>query len=72
MTLPDERMRAVHNTREFLRSLLDRKATPKVPQAVREQAYWCLRHYPANYDMEKVCNKCPETFEMPESLREKE
>lgn len=46
MTLPDERRRAVVNTREFLRSLLDPKKTPKVPKSIRKQAYYLLKHYP--------------------------
>lgn len=48
MTLPDERIRAIKNTREFLRRLLDPKATPKVPKSIRTEAYWCLRHYPGD------------------------
>jgi hypothetical protein len=62
MTIPRERNQAIHNTREFLRSLLDRKAT-KVPKEIREQAYWCLRHFPSDYEMDKAADKCPELFE---------
>lgn len=54
MTLPDERINAIKNTREFLRSLLDPKVTPKVPKDVRKQAYWCLRHYPADYETNSI------------------
>lgn len=51
MTLPNERTRAVRNARNFLRSLLDPKKTPRIPKAVRRQAYWCLRHFPSDFDM---------------------
>lgn len=63
MTLPYERTYAVHNTREFLRSLLDPKQTPKVPKKIRQQAYRCLKHYPTDLDLEraaddKIFGKC--------------
>lgn len=48
MTLPDERIRAVRNTREFLYTLLDPKKTPKVPRSVRVQARHLLKHYPSD------------------------
>ena len=39
MTLPDERYRSLIQARNFLLSLLDPKATPRVPNSVRKQAY---------------------------------
>ena len=54
MTLPYERNNAIENTREFLRSLLDPKKTPKVPKKVRTSAYWCLRHFPSDFDMSQL------------------
>lgn len=62
MTLPNERYRAVNNAREFLRSLLDPKQTPKVPKAIRQQAYWVLKHYPGEYDMVQAADKTPKIF----------
>lgn len=50
MTLPDERTRAVHSARTFLRSLLDPKETPRVPRATRQWASRVLRHYPSPVD----------------------
>jgi len=64
MTLPDERFRSVHYTREFLRDLLDPKKTPKVPKAIRQQASRCLRHFPWGYHMEEAAKKCPDIFEI--------
>lgn len=63
MTIPIERSRALINARNFLRSLLDPKMTPKVPKAIREDAYWLLRHYPAEYEIEQLAKKLPRLFE---------
>ena len=62
MTIPHERTIAIHNTREFLRRLLDRSATPRVPKHIRQEAYWCLRHFPTSLDMSRVSRECPEIF----------
>lgn len=63
MTLPRERTNSIKNTRTFLRSLLDKKATPKVPSKIRKEAYWCLRHFPSDYEMEIVVKKKNKIFE---------
>ena len=60
MSLPDEKYRSINNAREFLRSLLDPKKTPRVPGKVRKEAYWALRHFPWEIDIEKLAKKCPE------------
>lgn len=57
MTIPNERLNAIINAKEFLRALLDPKATPKVPKAIRRQAYYALRHYPSIYDLEGMLSK---------------
>lgn len=62
MTLPRERTNSIHNTREFLRSLLDPKKTPKVPKAIRKEAYWCLRHFPSDHDMNYAADGAPDRF----------
>ena len=59
MTLPDERYRAVLDTRWFLFALLDPKKTPRVSRAIRQQASRCLRHYPAPTDMESAARQAP-------------
>ena len=54
MTLPDERYRAVIWAERFLREIAtDTKKYPRVPKAVRREAYSILRHYPTDYDMER-------------------
>ena len=62
MTIPIERSYSIENTREFLLSLLDPKKTPRIPKKIRTQAYWCLRHFPSEYDMKKARTKCPDVF----------
>ncbi len=63
MTLPDERFRAVVRTREFLLNLCNPQHTPRVPKIIREEAKWCLRHYPDYYDMNKVSQTSPDIFQ---------
>jgi hypothetical protein len=63
MTLPDERFRAVIRTREFLLNLCNPQHTPRVPKIIREEAKWCLRHYPDYYDMNKVSQTSPDIFQ---------
>lgn len=63
MTLPVERFNSIEYTREFLRSLLDPKLTPKVPRYIREQASAMLRHYPWHLHMEDVCKVAPHIFQ---------
>jgi hypothetical protein len=66
MTLPDERTRAVHNTREFLRELLDPKKTPRIPKEIRRRAYYLLKHYPSNFDMGYAFDGAPSVFGNPD------
>lgn len=71
MTLPNERSNSLRNVRAFLRSLLDPKQTPKVPKSVRRSAYYCLKHFPSDYDIRLAAGKCPEVFgELPISALE--
>jgi len=63
MTLPDERYRAVVQTRRFLLDLCNSEHTPRVPKLIRDTARSMLRHYPTQYDMEMVADKAPEIFQ---------
>lgn len=65
MTLPDERLRALKNSREFLRSLLNPKETPGVPRVIRNLAGSCLRHYPSDFDMVKASTSFKDVFGEP-------
>jgi hypothetical protein len=62
MTLPDERYRAVMRTRQLLLNLCNPDHTPGVSDIVREEAMWCLRHYPTEYWMDQVAEQMPGVF----------
>lgn len=63
MTLPDERYRAVVQTRRFLMDLCNPAHTPRVSKIVREHARWCLRHYPDEWNMQMAAQFAPEVFQ---------
>lgn len=60
MTLPDERYRAVVQTKRFLLKLL---STPRVPKAVKDEARYCLRHYPDEWEMQRAAAGAPDVFQ---------
>ena len=60
MTLPDERYRAVVQTEKFLKEIL---STPRVPKAIKDNARWCLRHYPNEWDMQSAARSAPSVFQ---------
>ncbi len=62
MTLPDERYRSVKQTAEFLQRLAGGEY-PRVPKAVRQEAYRLLRHYPNTWDLRRVAAAAPEVFQ---------
>ena len=62
MTLPDERYRAVCQTRQFLTDLLDRTIYPRVPREIRIEASRLLRHYPGVYDLDRLSEKSPDVI----------
>jgi hypothetical protein len=59
MTMPNERRWAIENTRIFLSDLMDPKKTPRVPSAIRKEAYRCLKHYPGEYHMGEAAIQAP-------------
>jgi hypothetical protein len=60
MTLPDERYRAVVQTKRFLLEIL---TTPRIPKKIKDDARWCLRHYPDEWDMEQAADGAPQVFQ---------
>jgi hypothetical protein len=62
MTLPFERKRAVTNTEQFLKDLLDPQKTPRVPANVRRQAGGLLKHYPRKHEMESAGEQAANIF----------
>ena len=63
MTLPDERYRAVVQTRRFLLDLCNSQHTPRVPKLIRDTARSMLRHYPSDWDMNCAAAAAPEVFQ---------
>jgi len=63
MTLPDERYRAVVQTRRFLLDLCNSQHTPRVPKIIREHARAMLRHYPSDWDMSRAAEGSPDVFQ---------
>ena len=63
MTLPDERYRAVIQTRRFLLDLCNPQHTPRVPKIIREHARAMLRHYPGDWDMKRAADGAPDVFQ---------
>jgi hypothetical protein len=61
MTLPDERYRSVMETKKFLESILNTRSG--LSKDMKEQARWCLRHYPSEYDMDRASEGSPEIFQ---------
>ena len=62
MTLPDERYRAVIQTRRFLLDLCNSQHTPRVPKLVRQTARDMLRHYPSDWEMQTAAREAPQVF----------
>jgi len=63
MTLPDERYHAVIRTRQFLLNLCNSQHTPRVPKIIRDEAKYCLRHYPTQYELDRACEGAPNVFQ---------
>ena len=63
MTLPDERYRALKMGKKLLEELCDPGKTPRVPGSVRDRARGALRHYPSEYELERIAGSCPELLD---------
>jgi hypothetical protein len=64
MTLPDERYRAVLWAKRFLQDLAhDTKKYPRIPRAVRQEAYSIMRHFPGEWDMKRASDASPDVFQ---------
>lgn len=62
MTLPDERYRAVIQTRRFLLDLTNPQHTPRIPKLIRQTAAAMLRHYPDDWNMKMAAEGAPDIF----------
>jgi hypothetical protein len=62
MTTPQERTRAVVQTKQFLEELL---GVPDLPDQVRRQALVLLRHYPGSSELVLANKVLPHLFAAP-------
>ena len=60
MTLPDERYRALKQGKKLLEELCDPGKTPRVPSIVRDRARGVLRHFPNDFELERIAEQCPD------------
>ena len=63
MTTTDERYRALKQGKKLLEELCDPGRTPRVPSLVRERARGALRHFPSDYELDAMAEKCPELLD---------
>jgi hypothetical protein len=63
MTLPDERYRALKQSRKLLEELCDPGKTPRVPSIIRDRARTILRHYPMDMHLDGLAENSPELLE---------
>ncbi len=64
MTLPDERYRSLKQAKKLLEELCDPGKTPRVPSIVRDRARGVLRHFPSDWEFEKIANSCPDLLDI--------
>ncbi len=62
VTLPYERMNALRSAEQLLCDLLDPKATPRVPRAIRQRARSVLRHWPMGSQLDVLSERVPELY----------
>lgn len=63
MTLPDERYRAIKAGKKLLEELCDPGKTPRVPSIVRDRARAALRHFPQEWELERMAENCPDLLD---------
>jgi hypothetical protein len=63
MTLPDERYRAIAWAERFLKQVANPRGYPRVPSHVREEARSILRHFPSNWDLDRLSANSPDILQ---------
>lgn len=63
MTLPDERYRAMKAGKKLLEELCDPGRTPRVPSLIRDRARAALRHFPQDWEIDRMAEKCPDMLD---------
>lgn len=60
MTTSDERYRALKQSKKLLEELCDPGRTPRVPSIVRDRARGILKHFPNEFELDQIADKCPD------------
>lgn len=60
MTMPHERYRAIARTEDFLRKLM---RDYSVSDEIKDEAYWCLRHYPTTHTLDRLSAVAPDILQ---------
>lgn len=68
MTTTEERYRALKQGKKLLEELTDPGKTPRVPSIVRDRARGVLRHYPNEWEFERMAERCPDMLEIESRL----
>ena len=63
MTLPDERYRAIKWAEEFLKQVANPKGYARVPTHVRNEARSILRHFPSDWDLDRIERVAPDVIQ---------
>jgi len=63
MTTSDERYKAIKQGKKLLEELCDPGKTPRVPSLVRDRARTALRHFPNDWEIDTIADKCPELID---------
>jgi len=60
VTTSDERYRALKQSKKLLEELCDPGRTPRVPSIVRDRARGILRHFPSEFELDRIADQCPD------------
>ena len=63
MTTAEDRYRAIKQSRKMLEELCDPGKTPRVPSMVRDCARSILKHFPTDYDLDRLAENSPDLLE---------
>jgi hypothetical protein len=72
MNIPIAKSFAILNTREFLMDLLNPKKASRVPKWIRDEAYYCLKQFPSNADMDLARDLAPKVFGSNKEFRDED
>ena len=60
MTLPYERLRSIQTARDILVDLINKPNGRYSAEGLKSVARSALRHFPTDFDLEQLSDKCPE------------